>query len=97
MKVSPQTPESATALTNIPARPLPTNSDTSPQPTPGNPDELFTPAVGRTLARALLETRAERDRYRKLYEETLAALTAEQQAHRRTRNNLLQALRDALP
>jgi hypothetical protein len=44
-----------------------------------------------------LETRAERDRYRQLYEETLATLTAEQQAHRRTRTNLLQALRDVLP
>ncbi len=60
-------------------------------------DEWFTPAVGRSLAQALLATRAERDRYRQLYEETLAALTAEQQAHRRTRTNLLQALRDVLP
>ncbi|MGQ9865124.1 MAG: hypothetical protein ACUVSQ_02390 [Pseudanabaenaceae cyanobacterium] len=64
---------------------------------PAPHDELFTPAVGRTLAQALLATRAERDRYRQLYEETLAALQAEQQAHRRTRTNLLQALRDVLP
>jgi len=94
MKVFPVStpPFSPTPLPATP--PVPARQEA---PYPELYPELFTPAVGRKLAQVLLETRAERDRYRQLYEETLATLTAEQQAHRRTRTNLLQALRDVLP